>query len=59
MQLEIGDRLAPLIGAAPGEVIISDSTSVNVQTGHGCADSAAGPGHDRHRQHQLPDRCLR
>lgn len=30
MQLEIGDRLAPLIGAAPGEVIISDSTSVNV-----------------------------
>jgi kynureninase len=30
MQLEIGDRLAPLIGAAPGEVIISDSTSVNL-----------------------------
>jgi kynureninase len=30
MQLEIGDRLAPLIGAGPGEVIISDSTSVNL-----------------------------
>lgn len=29
-QLEIGDRLASLIGAAPGEVIISDSTSVNL-----------------------------
>jgi kynureninase len=29
-QLEIGDRLAPLIGAAGGEVIISDSTSVNL-----------------------------
>jgi kynureninase len=26
----IGDRLAPLIGASPGEVIISDSTSVNL-----------------------------
>jgi kynureninase len=30
MQLEIGERLAPLLGAAPGEVIISDSTSVNL-----------------------------
>lgn len=30
LQLAIGDRLAPLIGAAPGEVIISDSTSVNL-----------------------------
>jgi len=30
LQLELGDRMAPLIGAAPGEVIISDSTSVNL-----------------------------
>jgi kynureninase len=30
LQVAIGDRLAPLIGASPGEVIISDSTSVNL-----------------------------
>ncbi|MGH8948862.1 MAG: kynureninase, partial [Acidimicrobiia bacterium] len=30
LQLDIGNRLAPLVGAAPGEVIISDSTSVNL-----------------------------
>jgi kynureninase len=30
LQLEIGDRLAPLLGASPGEVMISDSTSVNL-----------------------------
>jgi kynureninase len=30
LQLELGDRVAPLIGASPGEVIISDSTSVNL-----------------------------
>ena len=30
LQLELGDRLAPIIGASPGEVIISDSTSVNI-----------------------------
>jgi kynureninase len=30
LQLTLGDRLAPLIGASPGEVIISDSTSVNL-----------------------------
>lgn len=26
----VGDRLAPLIGAAPGEVVVHDSTSVNL-----------------------------
>jgi len=30
LQLELGDRLAPILGARNGEVIISDSTSVNV-----------------------------
>jgi kynureninase len=28
--LELGDRLAPLIGAAPGEVVVGDSTSINL-----------------------------
>jgi len=26
----VGDRLAPLLGAAPGQVVVADSTSVNV-----------------------------
>jgi kynureninase len=30
MPLRVGDRLAPLIGAGPGEVAIGDSTSVNL-----------------------------
>ena len=30
LQLKLGDLLAPLIGASAGEVIISDSTSVNL-----------------------------
>lgn len=30
LQIRLGDKLAPLIGARPGEVIISDSTSVNL-----------------------------
>jgi len=30
LQLELGNLVAPLIGATPGEVIISDSTSVNL-----------------------------
>ncbi|MEX1124998.1 MAG: kynureninase [Acidimicrobiia bacterium] len=30
LQLKLGDLMAPLIGASPGEVIISDSTSVNL-----------------------------
>lgn len=30
LQTEIGDQLAPLVGAKPGEVIVSDSTTVNL-----------------------------
>ena len=30
LQLTLGDRLAPLVGARPGEVILSDATSVNL-----------------------------
>lgn len=30
LQLELGDKLAPIVGASDGEVIISDSTSVNL-----------------------------
>lgn len=30
LQLRLGDKLAPLLGAEPGEVVISDSTSVNL-----------------------------
>ena len=30
LQLRLGDLLAPIVGASPGEVIISDSTSVNL-----------------------------
>ena len=30
LQLTLGDKLAPLLGAGPGEVIISDSTTVNL-----------------------------
>ena len=30
LQLDLGDRLAPIVGAGKGEVIVSDSTSVNL-----------------------------
>src|SRR6185295_16810899 len=30
LPLRVGDRLAPLIGAAPGEVVVHDSTTVNL-----------------------------
>ncbi|MFZ0015148.1 MAG: aminotransferase class V-fold PLP-dependent enzyme [Acidimicrobiia bacterium] len=30
LQVRLGDKLAPLVGAGPGEVILSDSTSVNL-----------------------------
>jgi kynureninase len=30
LPIELGDRLAPLLGASPGEVVVCDSTSVNI-----------------------------
>jgi len=30
LPLRLGDRLAPLIGAGPGEVLVADSTSINL-----------------------------
>lgn len=46
----IGDRIAPLVGAAPGQIVVGDSTSVNVLKalvgGVRLARLAQGPGRD-------------
>ncbi|NGN66061.1 kynureninase [Streptomyces sp. A7024] len=42
----IGDRAAPLIGAAPGQVVVGDSTSVNVLKAVVGAIRLAGEGRD-------------
>lgn len=47
LQLRLGDKLAPLLGAQPGEVIISDSTSVNLYKLALAAVSAAPRARDR------------
>ena len=47
LQLRLGDKLAPLLGADPGEVIISDSTSVNLYKLALSAVSAAPQTRDR------------
>ncbi len=59
----IGDAIAPLIGARPGEVVVADSTSVNLfkVLTVALADRARPrPGAHRRRQRdrQLPDRPL-
>lgn len=46
LQLQLGDLLAPLLGASPGEVVISDSTSVNT---YKLAEAAVVAGGDRAR----------
>ena len=47
LQLTLGDKLAPIIGANPGEVIISDSTSVNLYKVALSTVLAADPGRDK------------
>lgn len=47
MQVRLGDRLAPLLGAQQGEVIISDSTTVNLYKLTLSAMAEAPEGRDR------------
>ncbi|MFJ5728889.1 kynureninase [Streptomyces paradoxus] len=42
----IGDRIAPLVGAAPGQIVVGDSTSVNVLKALVGAVRMAGDGRD-------------
>jgi kynureninase len=42
----IGDRVAPLVGAAPGQIVVGDSTSVNVFKALVGAVRMAGEGRD-------------
>lgn len=47
LQLRLGDKVSSLVGAGPGEVIISDSTSVNLYKLAAAAIAAAGEGRNR------------
>ena len=59
----LGDKIAQLVGAAPGEVVATDSTSVNLYKVLSAALSIAARGCARpqgagQRAQQLPDRPL-
>ena len=60
----IGDKIAPLIGARPGEIIVADSTSVNLFKALSAAValrlawSADGSHSDPVGAHEFPDRSL-
>jgi len=47
LQVRLGDKLAPLLGAGEGEVLVSDSTSLNLYKLAMAALSAAPPGRRR------------
>ena len=61
LPLEVGDRLgAAVLGAAPGQTVIGDSTTVCFYKLVSAAlDARPGRTSDRHRVEQLPDRPLR
>lgn len=42
----VGELIAPLVGAAPGQVVVGDSTSVNIFKALVAAVRLAGPGRD-------------
>ena len=56
----VGDLLGrAVLGARPGEVVVSDSTTVNLYKLAAAALDAPGPARDRDRRRQLPHRPLR
>ena len=61
LPLAVGDRLgAAVLGAAPGQVVVGDSTTVCFyKLASAALDLRPGRTRDRHRRRQLPDRPLR
>ena len=61
LPVEVGDRLgAAALGAAPGQVVVGDSTTVCFyKLASAALDLRPGRDRDRHRRRQLPDRSVR